>query len=196
MNNGRNKQREQFARDGFYVFENILDPLTLDRLSSFSDEVLAEQEPEHFQRHRTTGSMVMIDWGMAYQHHVIAELIAHPKALGALKQLGFHDPKFGHGRIISKPLYSPPLFWHEDGRFWDDPVSYTPQPIQCFFMYYLTDTTPENGCLRLIPGSHLKRHPLHDKISPRHTEALRDIRKHSGRLRIPMIQDSRWWTMR
>ena len=40
-------------------------------------------------------------------------------------------------------------------------------------MYYLTDTTPENGCLRVIPGSHLKRHSLHDRISPRHTDELR-----------------------
>ena len=91
----------------------------------------------------------------------------------ALAELGFAQPKFGHGRIISKPVYSPPLFWHEDGRFWDDPVSYTTQPIQCFLMYYLTDTSPENGCLRVIPGSHLKRHPLHDQTSPRHTDELR-----------------------
>ena len=173
VKNGRNRKQEQFARDGFYVFENILDSPILDRLRNSSDGVLAEQEPEHFKQQRTTGSMVLIDWDMADQHPVIAELIAHPGALAALNQLGFDDPKFGHGRIISKPPYSPPLFWHEDGRFWDDPVSYTPQPIQCFLMYYLTDTTPENGCLRLIPGSHRKRHPLHDKISPRHTDELR-----------------------
>ena len=40
-------------------------------------------------------------------------------------------------------------------------------------MYYLTDTSPENGCLRVIPGSHLKRHPLHDQTSPPHTDELR-----------------------
>lgn len=35
-------------------------------------------------------------------------------------------------------------------------------PQQYFLMYYLVDTNPSNGSLRLIPGSHLKRHPLHD----------------------------------
>ena len=40
-------------------------------------------------------------------------------------------------------------------------------------MVYLTDTTPENGCLRVIPGSHLKRHPLHDQVPPKSTEELR-----------------------
>ena len=39
-------------------------------------------------------------------------------------------------------------------------------------MYYLTYTTPKNGCLRVIPGSHLTRHALHDQISPQHTESL------------------------
>ena len=173
MENGSNKKREQFARDGFYIFENILDSLLLDRLRHFSDDVLARQEPAHFERQRTTGSMVLIDWAMAYQHPVMAELIAHPGVLTALQQLGFDDPKFGHGRIISKPPHSPPLFWHEDGRFWDDPISYTTQPIQCFLMYYLTDTTPQNGCLRVIPKSHLKRHALHDRIAPNHTDELR-----------------------
>ena len=82
--------------------------------------------------------------------------------LAALAQLGFAQPKFGHGRIISKPPHSLPLFWHEDGRFGDDPVSYPWQPIQCFLMFYLNDTSAQNGCLRVIPGSHLKRHSLHD----------------------------------
>ena len=117
--------------------------------------------------------MVLIDWEMAYRYRVIAELIAHPKILNAFLELGFTEPKFGHGRIISKPRHGPPLFWHEDGRFWNDPVSYTPQPIQSFLMIYLTDTTPENGCLRVIPGSHLKRHPLHDQVPERHQEELR-----------------------
>jgi ectoine hydroxylase-related dioxygenase (phytanoyl-CoA dioxygenase family) len=35
-------------------------------------------------------------------------------------------------------------------------------------MYYLTDTRPENGCLRVIPGSHLARHALHDVMTDGH----------------------------
>ena len=34
-------------------------------------------------------------------------------------------------------------------------------------------TNSQNGCLRVVPGSHLKRHRLHDEISPRHTDELR-----------------------
>ena len=170
MGNRQNKKSEQFARDGFYVFQNVIEPALVDQLNAFCDGVLAQQDPEHFKENVTTGSMVMINWEMAYQNAVMAKFIAHPKVIGAMNELGFPDPKFGHGRIITKPPHSPQLFWHEDGRFWDDPVSYSTQPIQVFLMFYLVDTTPQNGCLRVIPGSHLKRHPLHDMISPRHTE--------------------------
>ena len=104
------------------------------QLNNISEKVLSAQEPAHFEQQRTTGSMVLIDWDMVYQYSGMAKLVAHPKMIQALAELGFAQPKFGHGRIISKPAYSPPLFWHEDGRFWDDPVSYTTQPIQCFLM--------------------------------------------------------------
>ena len=88
MRNGQNTRRERYARDGFYLFEDVLDPLMLDRLRRFSDDVLAGQAPEHFEENRTTGSMVLIDWAMACRHPVMAELIAHPDALAALKPSG------------------------------------------------------------------------------------------------------------
>ena len=31
-------------------------------------------------------------------------------------------------------------------------------------MYYLSDTTPQNGCLRVVPGSHVRRHAIHDVL--------------------------------
>jgi len=165
--------REKFESQGFFLFKQLLDKELISRLTDFSEEILSQQDLEHFEQQKATGSMVLIDWEMAYRYRVIAELIAHPKILNAFLELGFTEPKFGHGRIISKPRHSPPLFWHEDGRFWNDPVSYTPQPIQSFLMIYLTDTTPENGCLRVIPGSHLKRHYLHDQVPEGHQEELR-----------------------
>ena len=113
-------KQEQFIRDGFAVFEQILEAEMLAKLRAWSDEILAQQEEEHFRQQRTTGSMVLIDWQMAYQDDVLAKLIVHPNVLAALAELGFDEPKFGHGRIISKPPQSPPLFWHEDGRFWND----------------------------------------------------------------------------
>ena len=38
-------------------------------------------------------------------------------------------------------------------------------------MYYLTDTWPQNGCLRVIPGSYRRKHHLHN-VNQTHTAAL------------------------
>ncbi len=58
---------------------------------------------------------------------------------------------------------------------WKDPRALgLPSPM-LFLMYYLVDTTPENGCLRALPGTHLRRHPLHD-LGWGHTEGTRSMK--------------------
>ena len=160
-------KRRQLESDGFCILANIIDAQMLAQLRTVTDKMLARQEAAHFEANRSQGSLVLV-----FEDPFMAKLVAYPPILAALANLGFENPKWTSGFVISKPADSPPLFWHQDARFWDDPVSYTPQIIQCFLMIYLVDTSPENGCLRLIPGSHLKRHPLHDALPDAHGEAL------------------------
>ena len=155
------------TRDGFCLLEGIIAEGMIEQLREVTDRVIARQEAAHFARQRAQGSLIRVT-----EDPFMARLIAYQPILEALARLGFPDPKWGSGFIISKPAGSPPLFWHQDARFWDDPISYTPRTIQCFLMIYLVDTTRQNGCLRLIPGSHLKRHRLHDALPDAHEEAL------------------------
>jgi len=106
----------------------------------------------------------------------LVPLIAHRPALDALEGMGLTSSRFQSGYIISKPPGSPQLFWHFDWGFWDHPLSREPVPAQVFLMYYLTDTTPENGCLRVIPGSHLADNPLHDLLAHAHGQELTEAR--------------------
>ena len=43
-------------------------------------------------------------------------------------------------------------------------MSADPMPIMMFGMIYLVDTSPENGCLRVIPGSHRKEGKVWDVL--------------------------------
>ena len=160
-------KRKQLARDGYCLLESVIEDDMLERLRAVTDGVIARQEAAHFARNRAQGSLIRVT-----EDPFMARLIAYQPILEALAGLGFADPKWGSGFIISKPPKSPPLFWHQDARFWNDPISYTPRTIQCFLMIYLVDTTPHNGCLRLIPGSHLKRHRLHDALPDAHEDDL------------------------
>ena len=51
---------------------------------------------------------------------------------------------------ISKPPFSgQPVLWHQDGAYW--PL----EPMQVVTLWLSVDeSTPENGCMRVIPGSH------------------------------------------
>lgn len=158
---------QALIEDGFFIFKGILTKEQVRILQEASDRLLAAYDPEERKRMRYQGSNIPL----GFQVREIAELIANPKSLAALAALGFDQPKFRSGYLLSKPPMAPPLYWHQDWPYWDDPISAEDDPAQVFLMYYLTDTTPENGCLRAIPGTHRKRHPLHDRLPDAHTEA-------------------------
>jgi len=161
---------DQLIADGYCVIKNVLKAEMLTRLRSVTDELLDAQTEDERAANRSSGSMISV-----YQHSLFAELVVYPRALQTLEALGFLRPKWSSGYIISKPPQSPPLFWHQDWWGWNDPSSYTALPQQLFLMYYLVDTTPYNGCLRVIKGSHLKRHPLHDILPSAHGAELQRV---------------------
>ena len=161
------EQRRRLLEDGFCRFGGVLDADTLARLRDVTDRMLAAQSDAQRERTRSQGSMLT-----TREDPLFAELIAHPAALAALRSLGFARPTFSDGYVISKPPRGPRLFWHYDWFAWQDPRSYETPPPQVFAMYYLSDTTPENGCLRVIPGSHVTHNPLHDALGAPHSEEL------------------------
>jgi len=72
------------------------------------------------------------------------------------EQLGFGDFVSSGGIIIlTKDPGEPALYWHQDWMQWNDPYCTSPWPQTMFVSYYLSDTSIENGCLKVIPGSHL-----------------------------------------
>lgn len=160
-------KREQLIRDGYCVFPGVLSPGLLADLQRVTGDILDGLPTEHEQDNRSTGSMVSV-----YEHPLFADLIALPEAQEALRSLGFSKAGFSSGYIISKPPRSPRLFWHYDWAGWDAPESFTEQVPQIFFMYYLTDTRRENGCLRVVPGSHTQDNDLIPLLDEAHTPEL------------------------
>lgn len=159
-------RRQQLLTDGYCLFEQVLDGVLLAELVRVTDALLDAQPPEHHHRFRYQGSNINV----AYQHSVFARLFSWPAALSALASLGYPNPKWWSAYLLSKPPHGPPLYWHQDWWAWDDPCSADPHPAQVFLMYYLTDTNRQNGCLRLIPGTHCRRADLHDLLPPAHSE--------------------------
>ena len=156
----------EFEAHGFACLPSLLPAELIVRLAETSSGILRRVSAEHRAANRSQGSLISIATDPAY-----SELISRPELLDGLAGLGFFDLRFQSGFLISKPGRSPALFWHQDWWGWSHPSAYRPMPPQIGVMIYLGPTSAENGCLRAIPGSHLRRHPLHHSITA-HAEAL------------------------
>jgi hypothetical protein len=161
--------RRELIESGFCRVPDVLTPTILGHLRAATDALCATQTEEHAARFRAQGSMFALG---GVEDPVFARLIAWRPALDALAAMGFPDPTYTDGYVISKPPRSPRLFWHYDWFAWDDPTAYAPVPQQVFLMYYLSDTAPENGCLRVLPGSHISHNPVHDLLAEPHSRDL------------------------
>lgn len=158
--------RDQLEQQGFVALPRLFSDTEMDELRLKSDAVLHRTTREHRERFRSNGSLCNIAELPEY-----ASLLADPRLLNAIGELGGEDIRWTSGYLISKPPGGAPLFWHQDWWGWDSPISYTDAPAQLFVMIYLTDTRVENGCLRVIPGSHRHAHPLHE-LPAAHTRTL------------------------
>ncbi|MEZ5670367.1 MAG: phytanoyl-CoA dioxygenase family protein [Alphaproteobacteria bacterium] len=152
--------------DGFCVARGLLPADLIAALRAHAARIVPTIDDAHRARNRSQGSLVQLA-----EHPEFAEVIGAPALLAAFAGFGFADTRYSGGYLISKPPHSPALFWHQDWWGWDDPISYTAAIAQVFVMIYLTDTSPANGCLRVIPGSHRRRHPLHAALQA-HDERL------------------------
>lgn len=161
-------------KDGCTIFPGFLSPQKLSDLKNVSKNILENLDEEHRERFKSNGSLCNFA-----DHPEFADIISNPNTVSLLKAFGGKDPKWIAGYLISKPPGGPPLFWHQDWWGWDEELSYEDAPTQLFFMYYLVDTTIENGCLRVIPGSHRNWHELHE-LPPAHGENLATVKDPSN----------------
>ena len=158
--------RRQLTEDGYCHVPGVLDPAFLRSVQELAAAALATVGAEHRARWRSQGSLIALA-----DHPPFAALIAFPGLEEMFSRMGLDDTRFTSGYVISKPPGGPALFWHQDWWGWRHPISRTDRIAQIALFLYLTDTRRENGCLRVIPGSHRRPHPLHDVIDA-HDPAL------------------------
>jgi ectoine hydroxylase-related dioxygenase (phytanoyl-CoA dioxygenase family) len=92
---------------------------------------------------------------------VLHDLIFHPAAtVPAAQLLGVERLRFWHDQLFYKPPRHPGVVaWHQDFSYWTRTL-----PMQHITInIVLDDTSPENGCLHYVPGSH--RWPLLAPVS-------------------------------
>ena len=156
----------QLAQDGFCVIPRVLDNDMLQSLlRRFTDTELSHTPKGNFGN---SGALIKTD----YQDPVMINLLTWPKTLESLAVLGFIDPRLHSFYVTTKPPKAEALAWHSDLFYHYEQA----EPAELFLIYYLQDTIPGNGCLRVVPGSHRWSH---DKRHEQPENA--DIRSDEGR---------------
>jgi phytanoyl-CoA hydroxylase len=137
----------KLREDGYVIFRDVIDR---ELVREASDHVAWLQ-----QRHPELR-------GEELSHELVARdpfwvrLVADDRLLDiAALFVGPDIALFASHYIAKPPFAGRPVLWHQDGAFW--PL----EPMEVVTLWLAVDeSTPENGCLRVIPGSHAGE--LHD----------------------------------
>jgi phytanoyl-CoA hydroxylase len=134
---------QRFRTDGYAVFRNVIDEPLLAELRSHI-EWLQQRSPTNFQNpelcqlHRMNDDPFWLRAASDDRLLDVAELFVGPNI--ALFNSSYFCKAASHGS---------PVLWHQDRSYW--PIE-TEEVVTLWLA--VDDSTPENGCLRVIPGSH------------------------------------------
>ena len=148
---------EQYQRDGFLF---PVDCLTPEEVSYFRGRLQA------FEREQGDSLGKLPDLVRAKTHLLFTwmdELVRHPKVLDAVESLIGPNILIYHlTSWLKEPNEPSHVSWHQDGTYFGlEPYT------QVTAWIALTDATPEMGCVKVIPGSHvIGQRPHKDTCSP------------------------------
>lgn len=146
----------QYERDGFLVLDRFLDQSTVRR---FREDLKAYENDDSILRSEGTitepgKQEIRSIFGIHELSERFDQLTRDPRILAMVRQLLGSDAYIHQSRINFKPGFHGKGFdWHSDFETWhaEDGM---PRMRAVSFSIALTDNTPFNGPLMLIPGSH------------------------------------------
>jgi ectoine hydroxylase-related dioxygenase (phytanoyl-CoA dioxygenase family) len=139
------EQRQFFEQHGYLVFERVLSAAELEELRTASERLQEE-------RRRLGGdTRLAVIHNVALMDEAFMKAARHPKMLQVVSGLLGPNLRLQHCKLNWKPpaIGAGAVEWHQDFPFFPH-SNY--DLLACMFL--LDDATPENGCMRIIPGSH------------------------------------------
>ncbi len=141
---------ESYERDGYAIFRSVLDAALIAEASA---------HVEWLQRQNPQIRPEKLDWFLVLNDPFWVRLVADDRLLDiAEKFIGPNIALFASHYFAKPPHDGLPVLWHQDGSYW--PLD----PCEVVTLWLaVDDSTPENGCLRVIPGSHQLEFQQHAK---------------------------------
>jgi len=133
--------KDQFERAGYLLFPNVLD-----------DELVGETKEHVAWLMRKHPDLRPEQLGHTLMTHdpFWVRLISDDRLLDIAEMfIGPNIALFASHYICKPPFDGQPVLWHQDGSYW--PL----KPMEVVTLWLaVDDSTPENGCMRVIPSTH------------------------------------------
>ncbi|MET7437477.1 phytanoyl-CoA dioxygenase family protein [Streptomyces sp. NPDC004082] len=151
------KAAAEYAEQGFSIIRNVVPKDLLEEVHAHVDWLTRKYpdlRPEHFHHPLIRNDAF---W---------ARLVSDRRLVDIAEFFLGPDLACFTAHYICKPPYDgQPVLWHQDGAYW------TLSPMEALTVWLAVDeSTTENGCLRMIPGSH--ELPLHKPSSRTDTDNM------------------------
>ena len=139
---------------GYFVWEGAFGPDELGPLRAELDRSVDRAQ----QALRRAGGRIMISEadGIVFAPHVVARsevarrFSSHPEIAGLCCDLLGPDVRLYWDQAVYKyPSFAKEFPWHQDNGY-----TYVEPQFYLTLWIALTDATPENGCVEVVPGSH------------------------------------------
>jgi phytanoyl-CoA hydroxylase len=149
------QQAAEFDELGFFVLEDVFDAATLENLDAALQS--GDQRTKEFLSGAPDGrfGVTGLDSQTIAPHAVTRsafarEITAHETLAGIARDLVGPDVRLYWDQSVYKvPNGSEPVLWHQDnGYTYVEPQAY----LTCWIA--ITDATPENGCVNVVPRVH------------------------------------------
>lgn len=149
------EQAAQFDELGYFVLEDVFDRATLERLDRELEP--GDRHVKQFLAGEPDGrfSVAGLDSQVVAPHAVTRSVfarafVAHETLAGIARDLvGPNVRLYWDQSVYKQPQGAEPVLWHQDnGYAYVEPQDY----LTCWVA--ITDATPTNGCVTVLPGVH------------------------------------------
>jgi ectoine hydroxylase-related dioxygenase (phytanoyl-CoA dioxygenase family) len=165
----QSERKEFYEENGYLVVSGLLEPSEVNELRSALSQVLAQAEGLQASNSMFALSAPSPGTGERFvkrvfnpiaRHDAFKKLVSHPRILDVVEELIGPDITLQQTKLNLKPPAEDARFeWHQDYPFFP----HTNFDLVAV-MVFLDDTDEDNGCLKVIPGSH-KLGPLEHDFS-------------------------------
>jgi len=135
---------ERYRKDGYLVINDLIDASEIAQLSK-----AVEMNADTRCYREAEGTIHLL--GITERHPAFLALARHPRILTILEELIGPDIVLNHSKLAAKPLQAGQgeFPWHQDGAYYPHTNADVPS-----VMVMLDDSTPDNGCMYMVRGSH------------------------------------------